>query len=366
MRKLYLALMVIVLAGLVIPGCTQKQPNKAPTAVFVASANAVNVGSQIIFDAANSTDKDGKIVRYHWDFGDMMEDLGVSVVHTFVNGGNCTVTLMVTDNEGSKDKTNLTVHVNEYPKARIDTGLTEVKIFAPVSLSAANSTDSDGTIVKCLWDFGDGTNATGTTVSHPYNDVGAYTVNLTVRDDFGAENSKSVDINVILRCFELSWSIVKHSLSQVSDDSRENTTLNKTISIPQTNMTLVEFQLTWRDDIPQVTITGLKPNDDFKLKVTDPTNNTQSCKDMNENITLNFSLSEAPAVITVRAKDTAGAMAQLSDKYTKTLGKGDWVISVIVGDCGGAQGILPSDLDTGNSWKLDVRYSQYELVVTEK
>jgi len=364
MRKLLIVLLVIALAGLVLPGCTTKPENRPPTAVFTPSASAVNVNQQLIFDASNSTDKDGKIIRFHWDFGDLMEDLGVSVVHSYRTGGNYTVSLTVTDNEGKKDKTNMTVHVNEYPRARIDASATEFKVLSPASFTAVNSTDADGSIARCLWDFGDESNATGMSVSHTYNDVGAFTVNLTVWDDFGAPNSKSTDITVVLRTFEVSWCVGSHALSQISGDSQENSTTNKTVSLAFTNMTMVEFRLTWRDDIPL--LLGLKPNDDFKLRICDPANNSQSNKDMNENITLNFSLVEPPSAITLRAKDTAGAMSQIPDKYTRSVGKGEWFVSIIVGECGGAQQIIGQDVDTGNSWKLDVRYLQYELVITEK
>jgi PKD repeat protein len=293
-----------------------------------------------------------------------MEDLGVSVVHSYRSGGNYTVTLTVTDNEGKKDKTNMTVHVNEYPKAKIDVSATEVKVLSIASFTAINSTDVDGSIVRCLWDFGDDSNATGMSVSHSYNDVGAFTVNLTVWDDFGAQNSRSADITVVLRTFEVSWCVGSHALSQISGDSQENSTTNKTVPLAFTNMTMVEFKLTWRDDIPL--LLGLKPNDDFKLRVCDPNNNSQTFRDMNENITLNFSLVEPPNSITLRAKDTAGAMCQVTDKYTKSTGKGDWYVTITVGECGGAQQFFGQDLDTGNSWKLDVRYLQYELVITEK
>jgi hypothetical protein len=55
----------------------------------------------------------------------------------------------------------------------------------------------------------------------------------------------------------------------------------------------------------------------------------------------------------------------VGDKYTKDIGVGDWLVSVVLGEAGGAQEITGTDLDTGNNWKLDVFYFQYEMVVTE-
>ena len=46
-------------------------------------------------------------------------------------------------------------------------------------------------IVDYYWDFGDGTNATGSVVYHTFSDVGNYTVTLTVTDSDGLTNSTS-------------------------------------------------------------------------------------------------------------------------------------------------------------------------------
>lgn len=363
-RKFAMLAAALAVAGLLLSGCVTKTENRPPTAVFRPSSNAVNVGQQVIFDAQNSTDRDGKIIRYHWDFGDSTEDLGVSVVHVFGAGGNYTVMLTVTDNDGKKDRANVTIHVNEYPKARIDLSTNEAKVLAPVGFSARNSTDADGSIAACLWDFGDAVNATGMQISHSYQDTGTFTINLTVTDDFGAKNSRSVDVQVVLRSFEISWALVPCSLPQVSDISKENTTVNKTIPLPFANMTRAEFRMTWRDDIPHWLIGAY--NDDFSLMVGDPVNNTQLVRDMAGNITINFSLAEPPAPILLDARTEAEAQAQVGDKYTKQVGAGIWNVSVMLGEAGGAQEVTGNDLDTGNSWKLDVTYFQYQLVVTEK
>ncbi|MEA3191279.1 MAG: hypothetical protein QOD77_1861 [Thermoplasmata archaeon] len=55
---------------------------------------------------------------------------------------------------------------------------------APFFFSGTASTDSDGTIVSYLWDFGDGSPVgAGATTSHDYPAAGTYTVRLTVTDD---------------------------------------------------------------------------------------------------------------------------------------------------------------------------------------
>jgi PKD repeat protein len=53
-------------------------------------------------------------------------------------------------------------------------------------LNGVASTDPDGFIVSHAWDFGDGTTAIGSFVSHTFIAAGTYTVTLTVTDDGGA------------------------------------------------------------------------------------------------------------------------------------------------------------------------------------
>jgi len=61
-----------------------------------------------------------------------------------------------------------------------------------------DASQSKGTIVKYVWDFGDGnvTNTTEETINHSYSEAGNYEVTLTVTDDDGATNSTTKEITV--------------------------------------------------------------------------------------------------------------------------------------------------------------------------
>ena len=52
------------------------------------------------FDASGSSDTDGSIVSYEWDFGDGGSETGLTVKHTFNTAGTYKITLTVTDNRG--------------------------------------------------------------------------------------------------------------------------------------------------------------------------------------------------------------------------------------------------------------------------
>jgi len=74
--------------------------------------------------------------------------------------------------------------------------------FTPVKPTAADtvqftdsSSDDDGKIIAWYWEFGDGTTSTESNPSHKFK-VGSYTVMLTVTDDKGATDSKSMTIMI--------------------------------------------------------------------------------------------------------------------------------------------------------------------------
>jgi PKD repeat protein len=65
-----------------------------------------------------------------------------------------------------------------------------------ISFSGEASRDPDGSVVSYLWDFGDGTTASGVTAVHAYAAAGLYTVRLTVTDNDGLTNSASTTAQV--------------------------------------------------------------------------------------------------------------------------------------------------------------------------
>ncbi len=71
--------------------------------------------------------------------------------------------------------------------------------FSTADLTASfsdTSSDADGSLVSRLWDFGDGSTATGTSPVHTYSAAGVYTVSLSVMDDQGASASASQSVAV--------------------------------------------------------------------------------------------------------------------------------------------------------------------------
>ena len=57
-------------------------------------------------------------------------------------------------------------------------------------------TQGDGQIVSYEWDFGDETNVSGEKVTHTYDNVGIFTVTLTITDNTNATDDTTVDVNI--------------------------------------------------------------------------------------------------------------------------------------------------------------------------
>ncbi len=171
--------------------------NQLPT----ADAGGPYSGTQGIaldFDASGSSDSDGTIVDYSWDFGDGATGAGTTVSHTYQSTGTYTVTLTVTDDAGDSDSdtTSATIGAgNQAPTADAG-GPYSATSGVELSFDGSASSDADGSIVSYEWDFGDGASGTGETTAHTYASQGTYNVSLTVTDDSGASDSASTTVTV--------------------------------------------------------------------------------------------------------------------------------------------------------------------------
>ena len=173
--------------------------NVAPTASFTATPNAGAPPLAVAFDANASTDPDGTIVSYAWDFGDGTTGTGVTANHTYATVGAFTAQLIVTDDSSASDTFTVDIAVNALNVAPTASFTATPNAGAPplaVAFDANASTDTDGTIVSYAWDFGDGTTGTGVTANHTYATAGAFTAQLIVTDDSTASDTFTVDIAV--------------------------------------------------------------------------------------------------------------------------------------------------------------------------
>jgi PKD repeat protein len=152
----------------------------------------IGLNQVVTFDGSGSTDPDGSIATYTWDFGDGNSATGVQVRHRYTQAGKHKVTLRVTDQTDLKNNwatDALFVIVNNTPVARIAEIPMPQCVGEPVQFSGKGSFDPDGTIQKYVWDFGDGSTAQGLEAEHAYKMPGSYHVALVVDDGSGVLNS---------------------------------------------------------------------------------------------------------------------------------------------------------------------------------
>ncbi len=94
---------------------TESISNQSPIAVFNTIPDNGEAPLIISLDASESSDPDGQVVSYSWDFGDGTNTTGVNVSHTYLDAGTYTVTLTVTDNLGATAVTTKNIVVFQVP-----------------------------------------------------------------------------------------------------------------------------------------------------------------------------------------------------------------------------------------------------------
>ncbi len=154
-------------------------------------ANFSYIPSYVLINTPiNFTDKSesypGSIVKWDWDFGDGATSNVKNPVHEYSKEGVYFVTLKVTNQYGETGEVLKIVAVNSKEKYPPVAKFTFKLINGTnATFDASQSYDPDGTIVKYIWNFGDGniTTTTDSIISHDYKESKTYKVSLTVVDN---------------------------------------------------------------------------------------------------------------------------------------------------------------------------------------
>ncbi|NYT11577.1 MAG: PKD domain-containing protein [Methanomassiliicoccales archaeon] len=179
------------------------QQNLPPIAFSeIITQGPIFEGQTVTFFAGNSTDNYSDIgsLDYHWDFGDMGTGNGDTIQHVFLDDGDFTVTLRVTDRGGLYDEVVLQVEIGDLsPNAFFDCP-SSAEEGAIVQFTDLSSSYPDQ-IVNWTWEFGDGWSIPileggDPNVTHVFMGDGEYDVNLTVVDDDGSQDSSSITITI--------------------------------------------------------------------------------------------------------------------------------------------------------------------------
>jgi PKD repeat protein len=171
------------------------------------------LGLPIEFDGTASSDPDGAIVEYVWDFGDGTTGTGSTISHTY-SQSVAYAALTVTDDTqmASTCSTSVELSVDNMPPV-CDAG-------GPYAGSIGQAIQLDGTrsigvpphlLVLYEWDFGDGGTGNGPSPTHTYSQAGTFTITLTVTDDNAATSTCTSTAYVTTTAVEpTTWGKLKH------------------------------------------------------------------------------------------------------------------------------------------------------------
>jgi PKD repeat protein len=161
------------------------------SASLIASFAIACTGFVCQVDASSST---GAISGYAWDFGDGGAASGISVGHTYADGGLKNIVLTLTSADGTSRTLSRTIVLNRPPVAAIAVSCVDLTC----TFDWSGSYDPDGTGVGISFDWGsDGVynwsnvNNSTTMGRLTYPAPGTYTVTIQVSDDSGARVSAS-------------------------------------------------------------------------------------------------------------------------------------------------------------------------------
>jgi PKD repeat protein len=180
--------------------------NKAPTAVLTASPTSVEVGKTVTFNGDSSSDPDGLVQFWRFNYGDGVDSGWVAnsvTTHSYNNQGVYTATLQVKDDDGAVSEntaliTITAIETNEPPTATIDS-ITPNPALEGVDVTfIGTGVDSDGTIETFSWVSNlDLLLSSESTFVHSALTVGVHTITFKVKDDDGEWSEEATAVLTI-------------------------------------------------------------------------------------------------------------------------------------------------------------------------
>jgi len=165
-------------------------PNAPPLAMFEYSPLHPLTYHTVRFEDLSS-DLDGEVINWTWDLGDGTVVYMNEPSHSYSQGGNYTVTMLVMDDSRQWSNCSLQITVeNQTPSADFSFSPGFPDVGEVVSFTDLSS-DGDGHLVSWHWDLGDGNSSSEADPGHAYLLKGSYAVTLTVWDDDGLTDARS-------------------------------------------------------------------------------------------------------------------------------------------------------------------------------
>jgi hypothetical protein len=164
-------------------------------------------GAAVAFNGSGSTDPDGDVLTYHWDFGDGATADVMAPTHAYADNGAFTVTLTVSDGHGGSSTDTLNVTVTNVAPTAAATGPSggvrgQSRAFT-FSATDPGAADAAAPFTYAI-NWGDGNTQTvsgpagGVPVEHVFTTSSSYTVSATATDkDGGTSNAATQAITIV-------------------------------------------------------------------------------------------------------------------------------------------------------------------------
>lgn len=155
----------------------------APEAIFSATPLELEVGGTVVFSDLSLNSP----TSWSWDFGDGGTSTDQSPSHVYNTAGIYTVSLTVTNVDGSDTETKenyITVNDNNsLPNANFEASSTLILVGGTVSFTDLTTNDP----LSWYWEFGDGGTSNEQNPTYTYNTEGVYSVKLIATNINGSD-----------------------------------------------------------------------------------------------------------------------------------------------------------------------------------
>jgi len=180
---------------------TEDGPNQPPVANVIASPASGTAPLEVDLDGSNSSDPDGAVVNFDWDFGDGTTGSGVSIGHTYTIAGAYIVVLTVTDDEGAVGSASTLITVNATPEI-VTTALPN----GTVGIAYSQAFIANGGTAPLTWSLASGSNplpdgltlSTEGGISGTPTTVGTFSFMVQVTDADGVSDDQTLTLTVNL------------------------------------------------------------------------------------------------------------------------------------------------------------------------
>ena len=212
-------LFTLLLLCQVTAGCTGILDTTVnPRAELVAYPQLIQVGEMVTLDARESSAVEGVLVSYEWDFGDgqTAETVSAFTSHSYLQFGQYTVTVKVTNDQGGTDESTQVITVNGAPMLNL-TFPEQVRAGDSILFDASATYDPEGAQLMFAWDLDwtqdtDGdtdprndVDAAEATVIVPTTSSGVLKGSVVVSDGQGASSYGTFEISIVQRLYEVVW-----------------------------------------------------------------------------------------------------------------------------------------------------------------